>query len=217
MVGWSILAAISLVLVRIDQPASSLYSTISTVLIGLGSLRVLLDVAPLSRLGVSASRAISHPLFWSGATASVGSIAVVLVVGAWIFRTHRIEPVLWLLAAVGVVYILSIGVIDDFQGRLGGATALEELQKQAQVALSILWAVLGGGALAVGLWRGLGVARGAGLALLGIVSVKVFLYDLSSLDAAYRVLSFIGLGVLLLLSAYLYQHIGPHDRTPAAT
>ncbi len=217
VVGWSILAAIAIALVRFDQPASSLYGTIGAVLIGLGSLRVLVDVAPLSRLGVSASRAIAHPLFWSGATASVGSIVIVLALGAWMFRTRRIEPALWLLAAVGVVYILSIGVIDDFQGRLGGATALEELQKQAQVALSILWAVLGGVALVAGLWRGVAVARGAGLALLGVVSAKVFFYDLSSLDAAYRVLSFIGLGVLLLLSAYLYQHIGPHDRKPAAT
>jgi uncharacterized membrane protein len=52
-----------------------------------------------------------------------------------------------------------------------------------------------------------------GLGLLGIATAKVFVYDLSSLDASYRVLSLIGLGLLLLASSYLYlRFIGPLDR-----
>lgn len=216
VVGWSVLALISLALAHVDNDALDLYGAISGVLIGIGSLVVLYDVAPPSRLMVSADSLVDHPLFWSGATIAIGSIVLVLFLMAMSYRSRDWVIVFWLLAAFGFVYLLSVGVVDDVQRRIGGSTSLEELQKQAQVALSILWAVLGGMAVVIGLWRGLSVLRGAGLALLGIVTAKVFIYDLSSLDAAYRVLSFFGLGALLLISAYLYQHIGPHDRHPTA-
>jgi hypothetical protein len=217
VVAWSALALISLAVARFDRGAVDFYGAVSGLLVGLAALVTLYDVAPPSRLMVSGSRTIDHPLFWSAATASIGSIVIVLVAGAITFRRRQIETAAWLVAGVGFVYLLSIGLVDHFQGRVGGAMSLEELQKQAQVALSILWASLGGIAVLAGLWRQVTVVRGAGLALLGLVTAKVFLYDLSSLDAAYRVLSFIGLGVLLLISAYLYQHIGPHGHRPSTT
>lgn len=217
VVAWSVLAIASLALVRIDTAGYRRYGIFSGVLLALGSLVTLGEVATPDRLGVSATSTINHPIFWSAATASIGSIVVALIVAGIVFRSRRIARGIWLLAAAWAVYLVSIGAVDEFQSRLGGATSLEELQKQAQVTLSILWAVLGGVALVVGLWRQITLARGAGLALLAIVTAKVFVYDLSSLDAAYRVLSFIGLGVLLLVVAYFYQHIGPHHRTPAAT
>ncbi|OGF48860.1 MAG: hypothetical protein A2231_08515 [Candidatus Firestonebacteria bacterium RIFOXYA2_FULL_40_8] len=38
-----------------------------------------------------------------------------------------------------------------------------------------------------------------------ITSIKVFLVDLSFLDTGYRIVSFIGLGVILIVTAYLYS------------
>ena len=92
-----------------------------------------------------------------------------------------------------------------FAGQVGGSVPLEELQRQAQVALSILWAAVGFGTFAVGAVRGLALAREFGLGLLAIATVKVFVFDLSFLDVAYRVLSFIGLGLLLLAGAFVFQ------------
>jgi uncharacterized membrane protein len=37
---------------------------------------------------------------------------------------------------------------------------------------------------------------------------------MASLDASYRVLSFIGLGILLLGSSYVYQRLAPNRRPP---
>ncbi len=216
VVGLSALAALSLGVGWLDRAALNLFGVVAAVLVAIGVIDTLGEVAEPNRLAVSGARVVAHPLFWSGATAALGSIVLVLILGALIYRSRGFVIALWLLAAVGFVYLISVGVVDDFQRQVGGGTALEELQKQAQVALSILWAVLGGAAVVVGLWRDVISLRGAGLALLGIVTVKVFLYDLASLDAAYRVLSFIGLGALLLLSAYLYQHIGPRRRHPSA-
>ena len=45
------------------------------------------------------------------------------------------------------------------------------------------------------------------LALLGLATAHVFVYDLASLHASYRVLSFVGLGALLLASSYAYGHM----------
>ena len=42
-----------------------------------------------------------------------------------------------------------------------------------------------------------------------LVTLKVLAVDLASLDVAYGVRSFIALGILLLLSAYLYQRLQP--------
>ncbi|HEY5434673.1 MAG TPA: hypothetical protein VIK13_05530, partial [Candidatus Limnocylindrales bacterium] len=43
-----------------------------------------------------------------------------------------------------------------------------------------------------------------GLGLLGLATAKVFFVDLAALDVAYRVLSLVALGVLLLVSAAVY-------------
>jgi uncharacterized membrane protein len=40
-----------------------------------------------------------------------------------------------------------------------------------------------------------------------LAAAKVFIYDLAFLNTSYRVLSFIGLGVLLLACSYLYQRV----------
>jgi uncharacterized membrane protein len=55
--------------------------------------------------------------------------------------------------------------------------------------------------------------REGGLGLLGLATAKVFLFDLSYLDVAYRVLSLIGLGLVLLVGAYAYQSLRPRRLT----
>ena len=76
-----------------------------------------------------------------------------------------------------------------------------------QLCYSVLYALYGGGMIVVGIWRRNRIARLMGLGLLTLTIVKVFLFDLSSLDQIYRVLSFIALGVTLLLVSYLYQRL----------
>jgi uncharacterized membrane protein len=59
--------------------------------------------------------------------------------------------------------------------------------------------------LALGFWRRNAFLRWQGLVLLVFTMLKVFLYDMQSLSAGYRVLSFIGLGILLMAVSYAYQ------------
>ncbi|HKW92886.1 MAG TPA: DUF2339 domain-containing protein, partial [Methylomirabilota bacterium] len=88
-----------------------------------------------------------------------------------------------------------------------------ELQWRTQVGLSVLWTLYAGVALAWGFVRSNRAVRYAALALLGLTVFKVFAVDLSAVKTAYRILSFLVLGVVLLLVSLAYQKV----RGPRAT
>jgi uncharacterized membrane protein len=72
-----------------------------------------------------------------------------------------------------------------------------------QATLSLLWSAI---ALAMMVWanrRELRAPWMAGAALLGVVVVKLFLVELSQVGTITRIVSFIGVGLLLLLIGYL--------------
>ena len=61
----------------------------------------------------------------------------------------------------------------------------------------------------VGLHRDVRALRLAALGLLALTTGKVFLFDLATLSAGYRVGSFIALGVLLLGASFAYARLRP--------
>ncbi len=105
-------------------------------------------------------------------------------------------------AAAALVYLASVAIIDT----LGVASTGEQLQG-GQVLLSAFWTVTGLAAVVFGLLRKEQRFRLAGLSLLALAVAKVYTYDLSELDELARVLSFIALGLLLLVGAFAYQRI----------
>ena len=175
-----------------------------------GAAVALLTVAPPDRLVVDEStRVLGWPLL-TDATVALGALAIAVGVGAYLHRAELLSRPAIIAAGVIAVYTLSVGVVDIFQRQVG-ARPLEELQKEGQVGLSVLWSVLGGIGFAMGLRTHRPPIRLSGLALLGIATVKVFLVDLTFLDVAYRVLSLVALGALLLISAMVYSR----DAAPA--
>ena len=81
------------------------------------------------------------------------------------------------------------------------------LQLAQRLSLSVVWMVYGGAMLVVGLWRRNKLLRMMALGLLSITIVKVFFFDLASLERLYRIISFIVLGVILLAVSFLYQRL----------
>ncbi len=73
------------------------------------------------------------------------------------------------------------------------------------LALSMLWLVYALALLGAGLWKKSQSMRWQALVLLGIVIVKVFLFDLSFLEKFYRIISFLLLGLALMLISFYYQ------------
>src|SRR5690606_5583688 len=75
----------------------------------------------------------------------------------------------------------------------------------ASLSLSAIWTVLAAVFIAAGMWRDYAPLRYLAMALFGLTVLKVFLVDLSSLGGIYRVLGFIGVGLMLLAVSFLYQ------------
>jgi uncharacterized membrane protein len=78
------------------------------------------------------------------------------------------------------------------------------LEHASSAALSILWALYSILMIAVGIATRSSAARLMALALFGVTILKVFLVDLAHLETIYRVVSFIGLGVILIAVSLAY-------------
>jgi uncharacterized membrane protein len=94
--------------------------------------------------------------------------------------------------------------------------AARHLEWKLQVGLSVLFTLYAAAALAWGFARKIPMVRYGALGLLGIVIFKVFLIDLAELQAIYRILSFLVLGLVLLGVSYVYQQLRPGGGSSAA-
>jgi uncharacterized membrane protein len=65
--------------------------------------------------------------------------------------------------------------------------------------------LFGGALLTIGFLKRTAFLRWQALILLAVTVAKVFLVDMSELGSGLRIVSFIGLGVLLLCVSYVYQ------------
>lgn len=74
-----------------------------------------------------------------------------------------------------------------------------------QLALSLVWTAYAIALLVYGVIRQIVLVRWQALLLLAVVVAKVFLFDLSSLDKIYRIVSFVFLGLTLLIISFYYQ------------
>src|ERR1051326_1040708 len=95
------------------------------------------------------------------------------------------------------------------QIREAGPAADKTLDIVRDFAYSALWMSYGAALMFAGFWKKSAFLRYQALILIGVTVGKVFLYDTSSLDRGYRILSLIALGLLLLATSFLYQRNWP--------
>ena len=218
VVLWVVLALASLAATRWDRQGGVVYAGLASLLWIGGAVVAFGIVAPPDRLWVvDTSVEERAPLLalWPLAFAA-------LALGAYLAPRH---PVFarwraWLEVTSGIVlvYAVSIAVVDLFQRQVGGSTAVEELAKQAQTALTVTWTLIGAATLVIGLIRHRPMLRHAGFGLLGLAIAKVVLIDMASMDVAYRAVVLAGVGLLLLASAYLWTHFrGPRSGVTGIT
>jgi uncharacterized membrane protein len=85
--------------------------------------------------------------------------------------------------------------------------------QMVQASFSILWTLLALGAMVVATRRALRPVWLAGSALMGVVVVKLFLVDLSGIGTVERIVSFIGVGLLMLVIGY-FSPVPPKQEAP---
>jgi uncharacterized membrane protein len=111
-----------------------------------------------------------------------------------------------------VALVAGVREIETFWNR--AATDSEgELQKA--LAISAFFMLYGAALLAAGFWKRSAFIRWQALILLVFTIGKTFLYDMRDLSQGYRVVSFLGLGALLMAISFAYQKDWLSLREPA--
>ncbi len=107
------------------------------------------------------------------------------------------------LLALGLVFVyVTLETKRVFQGPVLVAQS-ESIAES--YAYSAVWLVLALALFVAGIRLRRQVVRYAGLGVMTLVVLKVFLWDMSSLEGLYRIASFVGLGLCLVAIGWLYQ------------
>jgi len=143
----------------------------------------------------------------------------ILIMSRWISeiqKTARIpketQMIFYISIVLFMLIILSSETIDYFEKLMfrnrsaaAGETELIRLQNLQQLMLSLIWIIYSLALMGLGIWRKIRLLRIISMVLFGCTILKIFTFDLSFLQTLYRIYSFLGLGVILLIVSYLYQ------------
>jgi hypothetical protein len=116
------------------------------------------------------------------------------------------RPLLYTLDTILAFLLVNIEIADYF-ARPGLATLTFQFTGNfaRDMSYSIAWALFALLLLIIGIRKAVGPVRYAGLALLGVTILKLFLHDLSQLDQLYRIAAFIVVAVIAIIASFLYQ------------
>ncbi|MCP4021458.1 MAG: DUF2339 domain-containing protein, partial [Desulfobacteraceae bacterium] len=123
----------------------------------------------------------------------------------WPLDMVAIKSFWGLVLGISSFIILNIEIASAFAVKGKMFSMMSQGSLAMQLAYSIGWMLFAVSLLIVGIkWETVRV-RWAGLILLVATSVKIFILDLWKLGQLYRVGSFVGLAVVLILVSFLYQ------------
>ncbi|MEY7851306.1 DUF2339 domain-containing protein [Natrarchaeobius sp. A-rgal3] len=179
---------------------------------------------------VALSRWIDAPAFRVGAHVVAGALVLKLIAvdatalpafdAAEPMATLSGRPVSFALA-IGAFYALAwwysrTDVLTDLERRFLPATVASYAivatglgvivlaLELSGLGVSVAWILFGSALLGIGLATDVRGVRALGLAVLGLATAKVFLFDTRDLDTVARTLSFLVLGAVLLIASYVY-------------
>lgn len=143
-----------------------------------------------------------------------GATAAALALAAGLFRAKAEEGEAQLVRS-GLWAFAGLMLLFGVTGEIRRYFELESLSPvtadlAAGLAVSAWWLIFAAALIFVGFTRSIKPLRMSGLAVAGLAVVKVIFFDLSSLDALYRVGSVFLLGLVMLSLAYLYYR---YDRS----
>lgn len=125
----------------------------------------------------------------------------------------KVGRILSAVAGVALLYVLSIGWVRYQDVGANAARAVRdwelarEIEWKTQVGLSVLWTLYAAATMAWGFIRSAPWVRYAALGLFGLTIAKVFVVDLAAVSTAYRIVSFLILGLVLLGVSFVYQKV----------
>jgi uncharacterized membrane protein len=141
-----------------------------------------------------------------------GIVSACLLAGGWLLAPprHRIRdlsvpPLLYSMGGVLAFLLVNIEIADYFTGP-GNRLIFEFNASLGQdMTYSLAWGLFAFGLLSLGFKARSAPTRYAGMGLLVVTLLKLFLHDLWRLGGLYRIGSLVGLAVLLILVSFIYQ------------
>ena len=78
-------------------------------------------------------------------------------------------------------------------------------EQSYKLGLSILWGLYALLLIALGIWKNKKYLRIGAIILFSFALIKLFFYDISSLNTISKTIVFVSLGILLLIISFLYN------------
>ncbi|MBI4298297.1 MAG: DUF2339 domain-containing protein [Chloroflexi bacterium] len=200
----------------LQMPRTRIFSYAAFVLV---AVRLLFFDTPIDYVDLATFRPVLNERF----LAFLVSIASIYIAARLLWRERGsldewernawfVYPIFILAANVFSLWILSAEALSYFDSRFTELPRFERfrgtddnLRNAQNLSLTAIWAGYAAIALVIGIVKRSRPIRLAALGLLLIPIAKVFVYDIFALERVYRIGAFMGLGVILLASAYLYQ------------
>ena len=118
------------------------------------------------------------------------------------------QPLAFSGSVILAFYLLNIQIADFYS--TGSRVSFEFSANFARdMTYSIAWALFAFPLLLAGFWRKLPACRYAGLALMSLTLLKLFLHDLSQLNQLYRIGALMGVAIIVIAASVLYQKFAP--------
>jgi uncharacterized membrane protein len=153
-----------------------------------------------------------------------GVVTVAVYLGARLLAPPRnmiaginVPPILYGMTSILPFLLVNIEIADYFSAPGSTVLTFEFTGNFARdMSYSIAWALFALMLLVIGIRRRNAPIRYAGLGLLGMTLLKLFLNDLWELEQLYRIAAFIAVAIIAILASFLYQRFLALPRTAAA-
>ncbi len=153
--------------------------------------------------GTSYANAQPYLLFWNPRFLTFVIAAVGLFLAAW--WAARLSRPIGLIEYFGGHVALLWGFSMEAIGWAEKSTPAENLLSVETVTISILFAAYAAILVSIGVAARSALNRIAGLALIALVILKLYLFDIWQLERVYRISAFVALGILLIATSFLYS------------
>jgi uncharacterized membrane protein len=148
----------------------------------------------------------AHPLLMNSRFVTFVVSAVSFWLGAWWLKSTRIPAAV---AYVAGHFILLSACLFELRDWVETAVTAENQTSVMAIGVSILMALYAVLLIGIGVAYRSALNRILGLGLIGLVVLKLYLYDVWEASRLFRMAAFVSLGILLLLTSYLYSRFRP--------
>lgn len=211
--GWALEgAALCWLFRRVPHPG--LRGT-GTVLLGASFIRLALNPAVLEYQ----TRGETPILNWQLYAYSVTAIALFcaafwLTPPSHLWGKINLRGLFCALGGILLFLLLNIEIADAFTPAGERSIAFDFSGNLARdMTYSIAWALFAFTLLVLGIWKRNAPTRYAGIGLLAVTLLKLFLHDLANIDSGYRIGALIGVAIIALMASFLYQRFLTDDKS----